>query len=570
MDPDLQELLAAWMGREVDAVRYDQLLDRVREDSEFRKAFIDEIRLLGMLKAVQSSQPRWLRLEDEIGWSVAPSADSTTIEDAVARQVLNDPVGKAPRRQRFLRALSATAAALAILGLGTFAVFSMRRPPASAPDQRASAPNQVAATTARAFDVGLAMVLQLEDVRWPATAGPRPFVGQILKPSRLRFDSGRATLSMLNGVTVVVEGPADLDLVSLDQIFCRQGKLRTRVPEGAEGFVVSGPGTAVVDLGTEFAVNHTTEGRARGRVYQGMVEATVLSPTGTPQRSQLLSESKTFEINAGAGQIDNLEGGEQFAAPLKLNASPLNLDPAYPSAVLESAPWGYWRFERRSDNTFPNQVPEGLPLLIHGPVRQTSESTGNRSIEFVTGNTDQYLTLPEFWKPNKQPGFAVEFWFMPTSIAHAALACLVTPADSNRHSLLLELTSRNRLTLHKPASVRFVHRLPPGFAGGDYTFSDQYYIPYRWHHLVGQINGDQMEVFVDGKATPPLQIAPDQATPAGQFLLGRLTTQAKHSPGTSRPFYGRLDEVAIYNRPLTVAEIQRHFRLAKPQSDTPD
>ncbi|SIO59512.1 Concanavalin A-like lectin/glucanases superfamily protein [Singulisphaera sp. GP187] len=569
MEPDLQELLTAWMSGEVEPARYDQLLARIREDSEFRKAFVEEIRLLGMLKAVQSSQPRWLQLEDEIGWSVQRPTDSNTIEEAVARLVLDDPIeGRSRRRRRAWVPLLATAAALVLIGLGTvFSIATRRAAPGPQP-----APNSsfIVNASLGSHDVGLAMILQLEGVRWSATDGPRLAVGEILKAGRLRLQSGRATLSMLNGVTIVVEGPADLDLVSVDQVFCRQGKLRTRVPEGAEGFVVSGPGTAVVDLGTEFAVNHTTEGRARGRVYQGMVEATVLSPAGTPQRSQLLSESKTFEINPGAGQIDKIEGAEQFAAPSDLAATPLTLDPAYPRAVLDSRPWGYWRFESRDENSFPNQVSGGLPLLIHGPIRQTTVSEGNRSIEFITGHTGQYLSLPEPWQPLDPRGYAVELWFLPTSIAHAALASLLTPADSNRHTFLLELTSRNRLTLHKPASIRFVHRLPPGANGGDYTFSDQYYIPYRWHHLVGQINGDQMEVFVDGNPSPPLHVAPGKATPAGQFLLGRLTTRPKHEPGSSRPFYGRIDEVAIYNQPLSKAEVQRHFQLASPRAGTVD
>ena len=60
-----------------------------------------------------------------------------------------------------------------------------------------------------------------------------------------------------------MEGPADLELIAIDRVFCRRGRLRTRVPDGAEGFVVSGPGSAVMDLGTEFALNVEADGKAR-------------------------------------------------------------------------------------------------------------------------------------------------------------------------------------------------------------------------------------------------------------------------------------------------------------------
>ena len=69
MDTDLQDLLTAWLDdKDFDEQRYAALLARLREDVAFRQTFIDEIRLLGMLKVVQSSEPRWLRLEDELGW----------------------------------------------------------------------------------------------------------------------------------------------------------------------------------------------------------------------------------------------------------------------------------------------------------------------------------------------------------------------------------------------------------------------------------------------------------------------------------------------------------------------
>ena len=86
---------------------------------------------------------------------------------------------------------------------------------------------------------------------------------------------------------VVVEGPADVELVSVDRIYCRRGKVRSRVPKGAEGFVVSAPGSAVIDMGTEFAVNLTADGRTRGRVFEGEVEASVLSRLGTPGHSSI-------------------------------------------------------------------------------------------------------------------------------------------------------------------------------------------------------------------------------------------------------------------------------------------
>src|SRR4051794_14260795 len=96
---------------------------------------------------------------------------------------------------------------------------------------------------------GLAMVLQLDAVRWEPEGGPLPAEGDVLSARRLRLSRGRAVLAFLSGVTLTVEGPADLELISIDRVVCRRGRLRARVPEGAEGFVVAAPNSAVVDLG---------------------------------------------------------------------------------------------------------------------------------------------------------------------------------------------------------------------------------------------------------------------------------------------------------------------------------
>src|SRR5436309_2937317 len=83
-------------------------------------------------------------------------------------------------------------------------------------------------------------------------------------------------------------GQADVDLVAIDRVFCRRGKLRARVPEGAEGFVIASPESAVVDRGTEFAVNVDADGRSRVFVFEGLAEAALLDPGGSPKLTQIV------------------------------------------------------------------------------------------------------------------------------------------------------------------------------------------------------------------------------------------------------------------------------------------
>jgi hypothetical protein len=472
---------------------------------------------------------------------------------------------------------SATAgwALAALLAIGLFVALRSpgpRKPPvADAVPAAISGP--VAARPPAKVDVvdGVAVVIRADGVRWEMDGGRTPKEGEILPKGRLEVREGRATFVMLTGVTVVVEGPADLELLSIDRISCHRGKLRARVPEGAEGFVVSGPGTAVLDLGTEFGVNVGADGKSRGKVFEGEVEAAVLGTSGALRHSRLVEEANgAFEIDPGSGLIGPLAGPEEeeFVAPFTPARAPLELAPGYRDAVLGSRPRCYWRCESDAGGEIPNEVPGGPPLLVKGPVRLAESAPGNRCAVFGPGQANQSLLMDGSWKPERSAGYAVELWFQPEMIGMASLISMIAPKDTTHHLSLVELTSSNRLTLVRPASVRFLYRWPTGRGGGDNVFSDAIYVPYRWHHLVAQLAGDRMELYIDGVARASQAIGPGGSTAPCQVILGRLTTLTEsrqiHHTGFRRAFVGLMDEVAFYDRPLSAEEIRAHHRLGSP------
>ena len=91
MDPELEELIAAWLGVPIADDRREALLHRLRTDAEFRAAFVAEVRLLGMLKVVRAAPPRWLRLEDVIGWSSTDEETGKTRKTELADAVADCP-----------------------------------------------------------------------------------------------------------------------------------------------------------------------------------------------------------------------------------------------------------------------------------------------------------------------------------------------------------------------------------------------------------------------------------------------------------------------------------------------
>src|SRR5438046_1231351 len=83
MDRDVQDLIVAWHGGDVEPARREELLLKLRHDAEFRQAVATELQLYGQLKAVQSPEPRWLELEDEVGWQGQERVGDERLEENV-------------------------------------------------------------------------------------------------------------------------------------------------------------------------------------------------------------------------------------------------------------------------------------------------------------------------------------------------------------------------------------------------------------------------------------------------------------------------------------------------------
>jgi hypothetical protein len=251
----------------------------------------------------------------------------------------------------------------------------------------------------------------------------------------------------------------------------------------------------------------------------------------------------------------------------------LVLDPGYASAVLRARPRGYWRFESLAGDAVPNAVPGGPPLRIHGPVSIAGGSEGNGCAVFRAGAPEQFLDTDGLWDLARVPGHAVELWFWSEGFHYASLVGLFPPLErvsSNPHSryahiLLLEITADHRQSLHKPASIRFLHRWPIDMRVGDNLCSEDVYVPRRWHHVVVQKAGDRMELYVDGAPGRSLRLVPDHQGVSCQLVVGRRTPDSD-DPKDSRSFVGQLDELALYDHPLSAEEVRRHFQLAAPKA----
>jgi hypothetical protein len=554
-------LLSGWCDGSLDEAELERLDALVRADPEFRDVYVKFMDQHAVLAAAV------LPIGDVrlMFGGPGPDADEPSGEAVRSDSGARSPdrwVGRRPRVPRAWRGWVAVAMALVLAGAIAWQWPEGRRRAAAIPG-----PAQAGDPPRLGLARGFAVVIQLADADWEHQYGPGPSEGDLLSARRLVLRSGRITLGLLSGVTLTAEGPADLELLSIDQVHCRRGKLRTRVPRGAEGFVVTTPGSAVVDLGTEFGLNVAADGKAHVMVFNGEAEAAVLNEAGAPVRSQQVAARRAFEIDPGRGQIEEARARPvDFVAPAVLAPAPLELAASYRDAVLASGPWAYWRFEAIDGAAVANEVAGRAPLRATGPVKVVGAGGHNRCVEFGPDEDEQSLAMDGLWEPPSEPGYAVELWALPGRIGHAALASLIAPgppAEDYKHLFLVELTASDRQSvLVPPGLFRFLHRRPPGDSGGDNVFSARHYVPNRWHHVVAQRSGRRLELYVDGVSTSPVSPQSAGASEPCRLLLGRLKPMPRPSGRVhSRPFVGLIDELALYNRPLGADEVRRHYAL---------
>ena len=131
-------------------------------------------------------------------------------------------------------------------------------------------------------DDTVAVLLQAAGAEWEKTDLPAR-VGTPLRPGVLRLRAGCAQLEFYCGATVVLEGPAEIQLISRSQAYCAGGKLRVTVPPQAQGFTIGSPRLDVVDRGTEFGLQVGAAGKTEVHVMQGKVE--LYDPGASPKNA---------------------------------------------------------------------------------------------------------------------------------------------------------------------------------------------------------------------------------------------------------------------------------------------
>ena len=127
-----------------------------------------------------------------------------------------------------------------------------------------------------------------------------------IRASRYFLKSGYAKIVMCSGAMVVLEGPSELVFEEENMLLLINGKLSSRVPERAIGFIVRTPNASVVDFGTEFSVIVNSTSSADVYVHSGEVDLRSGPDPVRFQNSSRLKKTQAARASFLTGQISSL------------------------------------------------------------------------------------------------------------------------------------------------------------------------------------------------------------------------------------------------------------------------
>lgn len=120
----------------------------------------------------------------------------------------------------------------------------------------------------------------------------------------LMLQTGFAKIQFDNNASVVIEAPAEFQILAVDQINLSYGCLYAVVPTEAIGFTINTGNAKVVDLGTEFGVRSDADGIIELHVIKG--QTNLFAGKKSNRHSQIVTEGNAKRIEAGNGIITNI------------------------------------------------------------------------------------------------------------------------------------------------------------------------------------------------------------------------------------------------------------------------
>jgi len=356
---------------------------------------------------------------------------------------------------------------------------------------------------------------------------------------------GAVHMRFANGADLVMRAPVEFTVKDAFHVEVAHGNVRAIVPPPAQGFTIGSPGIDYEDLGTEFGVIVDGKtGVSELHVFDGQVNVR------DPESSELLQPAEVGDsFRFDGSDLTRAEGAGQneFLTP----------------GAIGYLRWDRWREEFAQSPGligFYTFNEGGAQLVNHAESRAMSdgEISGAR---WVSGRWPEKQALL-FDRDSDY----VEF-DLPGEFSEMTMAVWIK-VDRYDHELSAILNSNE----WEPGDLHWqISRVGvPWFGINDTAverkFTGNLIAPGQWAHLVMVMSGkeNRAEVFVNGVAVNHGELPDSVLVTPGRCRLGNWLRDPEWAHAPVRALRGRIDEFAVWNRPLSEKEIKEIMKIGQP------
>lgn len=421
------------------------------------------------------------------------------------------------------------------------------------------------------MNLGCAILTKVVNAEW-LDGGSAMRVGDTLKAGNLKLACGFAQIEFFSGATLLLEGDAEIEIVSPSEVICHSGKARVRVPPPARGFQLHAPDLKLVDLGTEFGVQVNPEDlSSEVHVFEGEVEA-------FPNNHQLISLKGGQGLRKTGDDLQHLP----YIRPDDFMCMEVMDGISAARANVRFDAWSGWENQATDDSRL---------LAFYAFKRSTkwerllSNSAGPEKFACNGGIVGARWTQGRWPMKDalefKRPGDRVRIQ-VKGEYEGLTFSCWVKVDGLDRKYNALLLTDgyepgEPHWQILQDGRVMFSIAYPQS-DNADKLLDQVYYSPViftrsnlgRWHHLAvtyDNCSGEAIQ-FVDGKKVSHDSselYQPGRKIVYGSCELGNWGLPAQGHQFPIRNLNGCLDEFSIYNTALTQTEVRKMYEAGKQE-----
>jgi hypothetical protein len=420
--------------------------------------------------------------------------------------------------------------------------------------------------------IGLELNSQLDAPATPAATLP---VGPHV------LQTGILQLKLSTGASIVLEGPAQFEVLPGTRFSLTSGRLTAIVPHGSAGLTVETPDLKAVDLGTEFAVEVTPQSKTHLEVFQGSVRAETAADATGVFSSKIVTAAQGVRVKSGTRDIeaepatpllfvqsDELklrasQGGDSGFLRWQAFSNLLRRDPSliayFPFDNQSQTPLGLTNRANatagRRDGTL------GIPGLSGSVPRWTQGRwAGKDALQF--GDTvDTAVTIPG--DPDLTPSDTISIltWIRRSEYTKTVHLIEESKDGVNCFNLTVTGTAGKRTSSLAPSAIYFNYGVGIEVGSPSVLPADD-----RWF-LLGLVRASDgtTSMYLDGQLQREMTLdGIPNVRRDGDLWIGRSNPAAV---ATDRRdiFRGQMDELAIFHRELSPEEVERFYATGKPE-----